>query len=73
MGREGRQEAGNREGGDVMKRNLYSLAAFTVVCFLFWVGGLEFERGEKQAWAMVIALYIGSVVFFLGNWEPRHD
>lgn len=56
-----------------MKRNICSIAAFALVLFLFWVGGLDFERGEKQACAMVIALYFGCAVFFLGNWDPRHE
>lgn len=56
-----------------MKRIICSLAAFTLVCFLFWVGGLDFERGEKQAWAMVLALYLGGVVFFLASNGVRND
>ena len=56
-----------------MKRNICSIAAFAFVCFLFWVGGLDFERGAMQSCAMVIALYIGGIVFFVGNWEQGHD
>lgn len=47
----------------MMKRNLCSLAAFVFVRFLFWVGGLDFERGEKQAWAMMA--FVAFVAFFV--------
>ena len=34
------------------------------VCFVAWVGGLEFERGQEQATTLAIALYFSGFVFF---------
>ena len=56
-----------------MKRIICSIATFMSVCFVAWVGGLDFERGQEQAAALAVALYFGGIMFFFVDQGTRHD
>ena len=45
-----------------MKSYIVAIVAFMTVMGVFWVGGMEFERGINQAWALYGALLLSAFV-----------
>ena len=52
-----------------MKRYLATLAAFAVSIGIFWVGGMEFERGFGLAFALVVSIVVAMSVHVYPGWK----
>lgn len=49
-----------------MKKYIMALIAFSVMIFLFWVSGMEFQRGIGQSFALFLSIYVAGSAFAIG-------
>ena len=48
-----------------MKRYIASIAAFALTLAVFWVGGVEFERGANQAFVLYVAIVVAALAYMV--------
>lgn len=54
-----------------MKRVLISLLASFIILALFWVSGVDIERGKEQPVALMFSIAAFLWVYFIPGWEKE--
>jgi len=53
-----------------MKRFVLPVLTFSTILAVFWVGGLDFERGPNQAMALLLAIALSGLTIGLEDLLP---
>lgn len=52
-----------------MKRTAFSVLMAAFVILIFWVGGMEFERGSNQALCLIFAFVAAGFAYAFPGWD----
>lgn len=54
-----------------MKRTLLGLLASFIILAVFWVSGVDIERGQKQSFALMFSIFAFLWVYFFPGLEKE--